>query len=198
MKGEYTMYKLKEKEMIFVFTGPDGSGRKTVSKLVGDTIRMKTVVSYTTRKKRHYEVDGTDYHFISKEEFLTIERNDEFFESVEIEGKLYGIKEQDIIDRLEQKGCIYLVFNIEGTEQLKNKFGEKVVRLFVHADRDTVIERQKARGDSEEEIELHLKHFDKDLQYKEKCEYSIQNYEYANTAFEVTQIVEKYLLKGKA
>lgn len=182
--------------MIFVFTGPDGSGRKTISKLVGDTIRMKTIVSYTTRKKRHYEVDGTDYHYISRAEFLVMEKNEEFFESVEINGHLYGIKEQDIIERLEQKGCIYFVLNIDGSEQLKNMFGDKVVRIFLHADRDTVAKRQKARGDTDEEIELHLKHFDEDLQYKEQCEFSIQNYELANTAFEVTQIVEKYLLKG--
>ncbi len=189
------MYNLKEKEMIFVFTGPDGSGRKTVSKLAGDTLQMKTVVSYTTRKKRHYEVEGRDYHYISREEFLAAEKNEEFFESVEIDGNLYGIKEQDIIDRFQQKGCIYLVLNIEGTEQIRKNFGDKVVRIFVHADRDTVIKRQKERGNSEEEIELHLAHFDQDLQYREQCEFSIQNYELSHTVFEVTQAMEKFLLE---
>ncbi|OIJ15793.1 guanylate kinase [Anaerobacillus arseniciselenatis] len=189
------MYNLKEKEMIFVFTGPDGSGRKTISKLAGDTLQMKTVVSYTTRKKRHYEVEGRDYHYISREEFLAAEKNEEFFESVEIDGNLYGIKEQDIIDRFQQKGCIYLVLNIEGTEQIRKNFGDKVVRIFVHADRETVIKRQKERGNSEEEIELHLAHFDQDLQYREQCEFSIQNYELSHTVFEVTQAMEKFLLE---
>ncbi len=189
------MYNLKEKEMIFVFTGPDGSGRKTVSKLAGDTLQMKTVVSYTTRNKRHYEVEGRDYHYISREDFLAAEKNGEFFESVEIDGNLYGIKEQDIIERFQQKGCIYLVLNIEGTEQIKKHFGDKVVRIFVHADRETVVKRQEERGNSQEEIELHLAHFDQDIQYKEQCEFSIQNYELSYTVFEVTQTMEKYLLE---
>lgn len=189
------MYNLKEKELIFVYTGPDGSGRKTVSKLVGDTIRMKTVISYTTREKRHYEVEGRDYHFISREQFLSDKQNDEFFESVEIDGHFYGIKEKDIEEKFQQKGCIYLVLNIEGTEQIKEKFGDKVIRIFVHADRETAIERQKERGNSPEEIDLHLKHFDEDIMYKDKCEFSVQNYELAHTVFEVTQAVEKFLLE---
>lgn len=195
MKGDSDMYNLKEQEMIFAFTGPDGAGRKTVAKMVGDTLGLKTVVSYTTRKKRHYEVDGTDYHFVSVEEFLEAEKNEEFFESVEIDGRHYGIKEKDIVERFEQKGCIYLVLNIEGTEQLKEKFQEKVVRVFVNVDRDTAIERQRERGNTEEEIELHMKHFDEDVQYQSKCEHAVQNYELSHTIFEVTQIVEKHLLE---
>lgn len=189
------MYNLKDKEMIFVFTGPDGSGRKTISKLVGDTLQMKTVLSYTTRERRHYEVEGIDYHYITRDQFLEAEKNEEFFESVEIDGNYYGIKEQEIVDRFESKGCIYLVLNIEGTEQLKEKFGDKVIRVFVHVDRETAIQRQKERGNSEEEIELHLKHFDQDLHYKEQCETAVENYELAHTVFEVTQTIEKYLLE---
>ncbi|QOY35790.1 guanylate kinase [Anaerobacillus isosaccharinicus] len=189
------MYNLKEKEMIFVFTGPDGSGRKTISKLVGDTLQMKSVISYTTRERRHYEVEGIDYHYITREQFLEAEKNEEFFESVEIDGNFYGIKEQEIVDRFESKGCIYLVLNIEGTEQLKEKFGDKVIRVFVHVDRETAVQRQKERGNSEEEIELHLNHFDQDLLYKEQCETAVENYELAHTVFEVTQTIEKYLLE---
>lgn len=181
--------------MIFVFTGPDGSGRKTISKLVGDTLQMKSVISYTTRERRHYEVEGIDYHYITREQFLEAEKNEEFFESVEIDGNFYGIKEQEIVDRFESKGCIYLVLNIEGTEQLKEKFGDKVIRVFVHVDRETAVQRQKERGNSEEEIELHLNHFDQDLLYKEQCETAVENYELAHTVFEVTQTIEKYLLE---
>lgn len=196
-EGEINLYNLKEKELLFVFTGPDGSGRKTVSTLVGNTLQMKTVISYTTREKRHYEVEGIDYHFITRDEFLEAVKNEEFFESVEIDGHLYGIKEKDIIERFQSKGCIYLVLNIEGAEQLKKNFGEKVVTVFIYADRQTVIERQKERGNTEEEIALHLKHFDSDLQYRNQCDTVVQNYDLAHTVFEITQTIESYLIKQK-
>src|SRR5690554_5287809 len=111
------MYHLKNTEMIFVFTGPDGSGRKTVSKLVAEsTLHMKGIISYTTREKRHYELDGKDYHFVSSEEFKAAEERGEFLESVKIEGNYYGIKEKDIQETFENYGCIYLVLNKEGAE----------------------------------------------------------------------------------
>ena len=65
------MYQIKEKEKIFIYTGPDGSGRKTLSKMVATTFDMETVLSYTTRPPRHYEQDGVDYHFVDEATFIT-------------------------------------------------------------------------------------------------------------------------------
>jgi len=63
------MYQIKEQEKIFVYTGPDGSGRKTVAKMVATAFDMETVLSYTTRSPRHYEINGEDYHFVNEETF---------------------------------------------------------------------------------------------------------------------------------
>lgn len=187
------MYNLKEKELIFVFTGPDGSGRKTISRLVGDTIGMRGVVSYTTRKKRPFETEGIDYNYLSREEFEQASKNNEFIEMIEINGHLYGIKESEIAEKLKKKGCIYVVLNKEGADILKKLYGNKVVRFFVYADRETVRKRQEERGDSEEIIEQHLSHYDEDMAYKSECEHSFANFDLSHTVFEITNKVEKYL-----
>ncbi|MBU9720885.1 MULTISPECIES: guanylate kinase [Bacillaceae] len=187
------MYNLKEKELIFVFTGPDGSGRKTVSKLVGkSTLHMKGVISYTTRKQRPYEKEGEDYHYVSREEFQEAKARGEFLEDVEIHGNLYGIKEQDVKDTFEESGCIYLVLNPEGAEILKRLYGDKVIRFFVYADRDTVIARQEERGDASEVIDMHLAHYDEDMAYRDECEHVFENYKLDHIAFEVTNTIEHY------
>lgn len=187
------MYHLKNTEMIFVFTGPDSSGRKTVSKLVAEnTLQMKGVISYTTRDRRHYEVDGKDYHFITEEEFKDAEAKGEFLESVNIEGNYYGVKVKDIRDSFADYGCIYLVLDKEGAQYIKELYGDKVVRIFIYADRNTVIERRRERGDDEETIIKRIAYYDVDMSYKEKCEYAFENYRYDHTAFDIIKTIEKY------
>src|SRR5690606_12674181 len=100
--------------MIFVFTGPDGSGRKTIADMVGSTLGMTKVLSYTTRKPRAGEASGQDYYFISEEEFAEAEARGEFVEAVEINGVRYGIKEAEIDELFQKKKFIYLILNAQG------------------------------------------------------------------------------------
>lgn len=171
------MYQMKEKEQIFVYTGPDGSGRKTISKMVATMFDMETVISYTTRPPRHYEKDGEDYHFVSEEEFMKMKDNGEFLEHVEIEGFHYGIREEDVVKAFENHNLIYLTLNPEGAEKLKKMYGDKVMRIFIYADRDTVIERQRARQDDEEAIARHMRQYEATMKYRDQCEYAFENFD---------------------
>ncbi|NBI28377.1 guanylate kinase [Chengkuizengella marina] len=187
------MYQLKEKEMIFVFTGPDGSGRKTVADMVGTTLGIKKVISYTSRSKRPSEVNGQDYHFISREQFEEGINNKEFVEVTEIDGNFYGIKGFDIEQEFKNNDFIYLILNSDGARTLKKLFGEKVSRIFIYVDRDVIIERQKALGVSQEIVDFHFKHYDEDMSYKDECKYAFENTDLAHTVFAVTEVLEGYM-----
>jgi len=187
------MYELKDKEWIFVFTGPDGSGRKTMADMVGSTFGMKKVISYCTRKPRPGERDGQDYHFISHEEFLKAEERGEFLETIRLDGNLYGIKHKDVEETFKTSGCIYVIMNPEGAEILKRLYGDKVVRLFVYADRQTVEKRQRDMGLPEDVIARHMAHYDEAMQYMKQCEHQFENYDIAHTAFAITEVLETYL-----
>lgn len=187
------MYQPKEQEMIFVFTGPDGSGRKTVADMVGNTLGISKVISYTTRKKRPAEEDGQDYHFITREAFEEAEQNGEFVETVEIDGHKYGIKSSDIEEMFKTNDFIYLILNAEGARKLKQTYGEKVSRIFIYVDRDVIIERQKALGVSDEILESHFNHYDEDMAYKDECKHAFENTDLAHTVFAVSQVLEQYM-----
>ena len=187
------MYQIKEQEKIFVYTGPDGSGRKTVAKMVATAFDMETVLSYTTRSPRHYEINGEDYHFVNEETFKQMEAQQEFLESVKIDGFHYGIREQDIIEAFQNHALVYLTLNPEGTEKLKKMYGDGVVRIFVYADRDIVIERHKARQDNEEVIQRHMAHYDENMHYKSICEHAFDNYDSPQVAYQISELLETLL-----
>lgn len=191
------MYTIKEKEKLFIYTGPDGSGRKTIAKMVATAFDMETVISYTTRAPRHYEQNGEDYHFVSEETFKQMQDSHEFLESVDIDGYHYGIREQDIVKAFENHNLVYLTLNPEGTEKLKKMYGDKVMRFFIYADRDTVIQRHKARNDKEEDIQRHLSHYDEIMAYKKECEHVFENYDSPQISYQVSEVIEAFLDRNR-
>jgi guanylate kinase len=187
------MYELKDKELIFVFTGPNGAGRKTVADMAGLTLNIKQVLSHTTRTRRPNEVEGEDYFFITKEEFDLAYEQGQFIEIIEFAGNSYGIKSSDIEGQLEASGCIYLILNREGANILKELYRDKVVRIFIYADRDELIKRQQERGDTPEQIAQYMSGYEKESANREECEHLYDNSDLSHTMYDITKTLEKYL-----
>lgn len=190
------MHEFHEREKIIVYTGPDGSGRKSVAEAVGQTFGMAKVVSYATRAPRPGEVDGQDYHFVTHESYEEMERQGEFLESVTIDGHYYGIRGLDVEEQLDLRGCVYLILNREGADILKKAYRDKVVRMFVYADRRTVEERQRRLGLDPDTIAAHLSHYDFDMSYRPSCEHAFENYDLGQTTYEITNVLESYLQRN--
>lgn len=67
---------------MLVLVGKTCSGKSTVAKILEDK-GYRRIVTYTTRPKRAGEIDGTDYHFITAEDFLKRRENGFFAETAE-------------------------------------------------------------------------------------------------------------------
>lgn len=178
---------------IFVFTGPDGSGRKTIADMAGTTLGLRKVLSYTTRKRRAVEHEGQDYYFIGVESFREAEARGEFVESVSIDGHHYGIKHKDIERLWSENGFVYVILNPEGAAALRAVYGENVVRLFLYADRSALLDRQRLRGDDEDVISRHMSHYDEAMAYMADCEYAFENIDIAHTVYSITNTLERYM-----
>lgn len=190
------MYEYHDRERIIVYTGPDGSGRKSVAEAVGHTFGMAKVVSYATRSPRPGEVNGQDYHFVTHDAYEEMERQGEFLESVTIDGHHYGIRGLDVEEHLDARGCVYVILNREGADILKRAYRDKVVRLFVYADRRTVEERQLRLGLDPDTIAAHLSHYDEEMNYRHACEHAFENYDLGQTTYEITNVLEAYLQRN--
>ena len=76
---------------VFIVSAPSGSGKSTlVARLLAGVSGLMFSISYTTRKPRGAEVNGHNYHFVSREEFEAMLARDEFLEWAEVFGNYYG------------------------------------------------------------------------------------------------------------
>lgn len=108
---------------LYVISGPSGVGKGTlVSKLLNSVDDVWLSVSATTRLPREGEVDGINYQFLSREEFLNLIDQDGFLEWAEYAGNLYGTPIASIIERLNNGVDVILEIEVQGALQVKEIF----------------------------------------------------------------------------
>jgi guanylate kinase len=165
---------------LIIFSAPSGAGKTTIVKRLlekyGDKIAFS--ISASTREPRAGEVDGEDYYFISKEEFLHRIAKKEFVEFEEVySGTFYGTLRSEI-ERIWEKGKA-VIFDIDviGGLHLKRKFGDNALAVFVQPPTlDVLIDRLRGRGtDSEEKLKERIEKADKELAYADKFDVILKN-----------------------
>jgi guanylate kinase len=113
---------------LFVLSGPAGGGKTTlVDRLTKEFPYVKKNVSYTTRPIRPGEVQGVDYHFVSKDVFLEMVKRDDFLETVSLFGHLYGTSKKAILGELEKGFHLILVIDVEGAHKVRELLGAPLI-----------------------------------------------------------------------
>lgn len=75
---------------MIILVGPSASGKTQIGYALKKLYGLEKVVTYTTRDMRPGEINGIDYHFITKDEFLRLEKENFFFEYVCYNENYYG------------------------------------------------------------------------------------------------------------
>ena len=110
-----------------ILSSPSGGGKTTIAKLL--LARRRDVgysISCTTREPRTGEVDGRDYHFISRSEFLARRQRGEFAESAEVFGNLYGTLRSEVERVFASERHVVMDIDVQGARQFVAAFPESV------------------------------------------------------------------------
>ena len=139
-----------------VFAGPSGSGKSTlVKRLIAEyTGCFAFSVSHTTRKPRPGEVEGQDYHFVSREAMLADIVNDQFIEHGEFAGNLYGTSKNAIEYVTKQQRACVLDIDIEGVKKVKKSHLTDLNPRYIFVkppNLDTLEKRLRDRGTEDEQ-----------------------------------------------
>ena len=96
--------------VMLVLSSPSGAGKTTLTKKIQQKYKnFKISVSHTTRKARPNEINGIDYHFVSKDKFKDMLKNDEFYEHAEIFDNFYGTSKKSVEELIKKKMTFFLI-----------------------------------------------------------------------------------------
>jgi guanylate kinase len=148
--------------------------------------------SVTTRPPRADEVDGVDYHFLSKKDFLHRREADDFLESFEVfgHGHWYGTLRDEVASSLAAGKWVVLEIDVNGAMQVIEQYPDAIT-VFVSPENLTELERRlRGRGtETEERIQRRLEIARNELQFKDRYRHVVINDDVVRAADEIIEIL---------
>lgn len=143
---------------LFIISAPSGVGKSTlIRSILEEYPKLRFSVSCTTRSPRPEEVDGKDYVFISKEEFLNGIASGRFLEWAEVHGNYYGTDSSPIEKWLRAGEHVLLDIDVQGARIVRCIYPVAHTIFILPPSLNVLEERLRSRStDSPEQIEIRL------------------------------------------
>ena len=184
----------KNKAKLIIFTGPSGVGKGTMLadffKRVDNNIVYS--ISNTTRNPRDGEINGMHYFFMSKEEFETMIKNNQFLEYACYSGNYYGTNKKFVDEKIAQGKSVLLEIELQGALQVMENYPEAVTIFIKPPTFEELENRLRGRHtETEEAIQKRLNAAKEELNNANKFHYVIENDKVEIAVDELLEIYNK-------
>nr|XP_009416382.2 PREDICTED: guanylate kinase 2, chloroplastic/mitochondrial [Musa acuminata subsp. malaccensis]XP_018673922.1 PREDICTED: guanylate kinase 2, chloroplastic/mitochondrial [Musa acuminata subsp. malaccensis] len=166
--------------IVLVISGPSGVGKDAVIKRLLEVREgIHFVVTATSRPQRPGEIDGKDYYFVTKEEFLKMVERSELLEYALVYGDYKGIPKQQIRDYMAKDFDIVLRVDIQGAATLRSILGDSAVFIFLVAESEAaLVKRLVARNtETPEMLLVRIATAKEEFKHMRKFDYVVVNAE---------------------
>jgi guanylate kinase len=188
---------MKTSGNLFIVTAPSGAGKTSLvgALLAGDT-HVKLSISCTTRPPRPGEVNGVNYHFVTKEEFIRMLEAGEFLESAEVHGSYYGTSQKWVEEQLQAGEDILLEIDWQGAAQVRKLFPHTVSIFILPPSVEELDRRLNKRGqDSAEVIALRVANAREEISHVGEFDYVIINDRFDEALQDLQAVIRAQRLK---
>ena len=167
----------KKHGVLAVFSGPSGSGKGTVlARAMEKDKNIVISVSVTTRNPREGEVDGVNYYFRTKDEFLKMISENGLIEWAQFCENYYGTPREMVEKCLEEGKNVILEIEVQGAMKVRESYPEAVLIFNLPPSTKVLRERLVGRNtESQEVVEKRLKTAEWEISQAEKYDYVIVN-----------------------
>ena len=181
---------------IIILSSPSGAGKTTLVKKLSLIKNFEISISYTTRIPRLNEVNGSDYYFISSNDFDELIKKDEFLEYAKVFNNFYGSSKKKVINALKKGKNVIFDIDWQGTKQIKDKNLEfKLITFFIlPPSKKTLINRLSERENNDKNIiDERMKKFDNDIKRWTDYDFVVVNDNLEICFNEIKEIIQKKL-----
>ena len=135
-----------KKGLIVVISAPSGTGKGTVIQKLRELRSFSFSVSHTTRAPREGEVDGENYHYVSREAFQALVDQGKMVETTVYSGNCYGTSFAAIEDVISRGEDVVLEIEVEGGANIRKKYPEAVEIYLLPPSLEELERRLRGRG----------------------------------------------------
>lgn len=180
--------------LAFVVSGPSGAGKNSViDRVLEMEPDLAFSVSYTTRPRRRREVEGIDYHYVSREEFARLLEAGELLEHVTYHEDQYGTGRAQIDAMITAGKDVILNVDVEGAKRLQASGMPpySVIYVFlVPSSLRRLEERLRARGSEDtDQIADRLKIAEREMEALSLFDYLVINDDFDTAVAELRTII---------
>ena len=167
----------KPPALLIVVSGPSGVGKDAaLTRMRELKYPFYFLVTNTTRPKRPNEVEGIDYHFVTKEQFKGMEERGEFLERAVVYGFDYGNSKKEVREALVRGEDVMMRIDVQGAATLKKLVPEAVFVILIPPTVQALEARlRKRRTEPEEYLQIRLHAGRLEMNEVEKFDYVIVN-----------------------
>lgn len=179
--------------LILILSGLSGAGKDTVIEALkhDSGFSFHFVVTMNTRAPREHEVDGVDYHFISREHFTAMIERNELVEYAKVYDDYKGISRSEIDRAFSTGRDLLLRVDHQGARKVKEQYPQAISIFLIPPDSETWSRRLIGRGtDSTSDLRTRLSTADQELDHISDFDYLVINDSLDQTKKSILTIIE--------
>jgi len=171
---------------------PSGGGKTTISQhLLERRNDIGYSISCTTRAARRGEVDGKDYFFLTREEFLARRDRGDFAETADVHGNLYGTLRSEVNRVLAEGKHVILDIDVQGARQMIRAYPDSVTIFVLPPSGEVLLSRLRGRKtETPQQLVARLDSALRELRAVEEYQYVVVNDDLVTAVTRVGSILD--------
>lgn len=162
---------------ILLVSGPSGAGKSTLLAKLRAEFKDECYfsVSCTTRSPRKNELEGVDYHFITKQSFKRDLKRGKFLEYARVHSNLYGTRLKETKEALSRGKVVIFDIDVQGFNQVKKSFKGFLTSVFITTKSAKELEKRLLTRNSNDDLKRRLKNAKEEMKSLHSYDFCIIN-----------------------